>query len=336
MTDTNGPTSDRPRWRGRLLRIGVSVALLALLTSMVDWPQMSRLVRDARWEFIAAAVLCVLAARVAITWRWKVFLARIGSRPAFASLFRIVSGSMAFAAVLPSSFGADVARGTFLGIGMAGGRNVKPSEVVASLVLDRYAATLGTLLVAALGAAAAGFPKVALGLCGAICVIVAATYAILRGSSAAIQLLTPGPLRRLRPKIDALMLLIRRPGMIVHGVLPGIAWSMLVTLFRTCVFICLYYALGQSLPVGLAFFAIPVMLIALMIPVTVGGFGVREWLLVLSFETAGIMAEVSIAVGILSFAIQTLVSLPPLLMLFLSRAEHTDFKARSQTGESSR
>ena len=302
-----------------VLRVGLTLVLLAGLAFLVDWPHTLAVVLDARWGFIVAAFACVLGARAAITWRWGRLLALGGLRPRFGDLFRIVSGSMAFASLLPSSLGTDVARGAFLGIGMAGEDSRKPTEVIASIAVDRYAATLGTLVVASIGAAAAGFGLVAAATVMGIVAILFVTWLMLRGSSAVIRLFTPGPLKRLRPKVEALVGMIRRPGMIRRGLIPAVLISMLVTLLRTGVFISLYFALDQDIPLGLAFFAIPMMIMALMVPVTVGGFGVREWLLVISFQAVGISKEVSIAVGLLAFTIQTLVSIPPLLALLLKR-----------------
>lgn len=60
------------------------------------------------------------------------------------------------------------------------------------------------------------------------------------------------------------------------------------------------------------------MLIAMMAPVTIGGFGLREWLLAVGFSDAGVPAEVSVSVGILAFIVQFLVSLPAIATTLLS------------------
>ena len=196
----------------RMIRIAITLLLLAGLSYFVNWLTTLEIVLDARWEFIVAAFACVFSARATITWRWSIILALGGLRPPFGDLFRIVSGSMAFASLLPSSLGTDVARGAFLGIGMAGEKGASPGEVIASIAVDRYAATLGTLLVAAIGAAAAGFPLISAATIAGILAVIAITWIMFRGSRAVIRVLTPGPLGRFRPKVEALVSHLREKG----------------------------------------------------------------------------------------------------------------------------
>ncbi|WP_167738188.1 lysylphosphatidylglycerol synthase domain-containing protein [Leisingera sp. NJS201] len=101
--------------------------------------------------------------------------------------------------------------------------------------------------------------------------------------------------------------------------MPAILISVLLAVVRTGIFVCMYRAFDAPVPLALALFAIPVLLIALMAPVTIGGFGLREWLLVVSFTEAGIPAAVSISVGLVFFGLQLLVSLPMMFIAILAR-----------------
>ena len=299
------------------LQYAVTAALLLGLLWFVDLGAVAEAALQADPVWLLAAVGCVLLARLAVTFRWRQLLAVSGHPTDFRHLFRVVSAGMGLGALLPTSVGPDVARGVLLA--RAGEAPVGSGLVVASLLLDRYAATVGTLIVAAVGALLMGYTWLALGLAAVILGVAAATVLAMAMAERVLPLATPGPLKKLRPKLAAFVERLRAPGMVRRGLVPAILISTLMTVARTGIFICLYAGLGHPVPVGLALFAIPLMLIALMAPVTVGGFGVREWVLVVSFQDLGIPPEVSVSVGILAFALQLAGSAPAILRIMIQR-----------------
>jgi uncharacterized membrane protein YbhN (UPF0104 family) len=97
-------------------------------------------------------------------------------------------------------------------------------------------------------------------------------------------------------------------------VLQVLALSLLVIAIRCFIFYCLYRAFGVTLPlVSLAIF-IPIMFVAVLIPVSIGGLGVRETALVCLFGSIGVASEASISVGILFQLLQIVASLPGLAL----------------------
>lgn len=303
--------------KSNFFRAGLTAVLLLGLSLLVDWREVLSLLPGLRPEWLVAACGAIVMARLAITWRWARLLAAAGQPARFMSLFQVVSAGIGLGSLLPSSLGPDIARGVLLGT--RSGQNT--TTVVASLTLDRYAATLGTLAVAIIGTAGMGYWWIALALTAGLVVLVAVTAGLLGAAGRVIRLLTPGPLKRLRPKLELLVETLRTPGMLREGLLPAVVISMGMTLCRVGMIVCIYQAFGYKVPLALALFAVPVMLIALMVPVTIGGFGVREWLLVIGFESAGVPSSVSVSVGILSFALQLLVSLPAILLVTLRKED---------------
>ncbi|MEM7522890.1 MAG: lysylphosphatidylglycerol synthase transmembrane domain-containing protein [Pseudomonadota bacterium] len=307
-------TSMRSILRGvkgrKAVRLVVSILLIAALSYLIDWPNVLSIAVTASWEWLLAAIACVLAARACITLRWSLLLRVGGDRWPFWRLFGIVSAGIGLGSLLPTSVGPDVTRGYLLHSERRGDRSTTGTAVVSSLLLDRYMATMGTLLVGIGGAFAVGQTMIGLFLLAALIGVAGVTALLLSSAGALIKAITPGALAKLRPKLEAVLAALRAPGMLWRGAAPAIVSSTAMTLFRTGAFVCVYHALGYPVPLALACFAIPLMLIALMAPVTIGGFGVREWLLVIGFESAGVPPEVSVSVGILFFALQILVSLP--------------------------
>ncbi|MEY8800937.1 YbhN family protein [Leisingera sp. XS_AS12] len=309
--------------RPRVLKFLLTFALLAALGNMVDWRRVAATGLQARPEWLLAAAGCLLLAYMVIAWRWLLIMRVSANAPdqarRYGPVFVMVAAGMGFGAILPTAVGADVARGVLLHTRSGSGGRAGAEFIVSSLLLDRYTSVLGTVLVGIAGSAVVGQWAVAVGLCLVLIAAAALTVALVMQLDRLLGLLMHGPFRRFRPKLDALAAELRAPGMLRRGLSPAILISVLLAIVRTAVFVCMYRGFDAPVPLGLALFAIPVLLIALMAPVTIGGFGLREWLLVVSFAEAGVPAAVSVSVGLVFFGLQIAVSLPAMFIAVLAR-----------------
>lgn len=306
----------------RTVKYGTTVILVLALAVLVDWSAVFAVVAQAQPQWIAVAAMLVGVARLIITWRWSVVLRSVGYRIGFRHLFRVVSAGIGMGSLLPTSAGPDLARGVLLHVhdGAPGTskQRIGKGRLVSSLLLDRYAATLGTLLIAVVGAIAID----QFALAGVVVLVIFAALAIaslaVRYTASIALSVAPGALKPVISKVEALAEQLRHPEVAIHGLLPAVFISTLLTLVRVGVFYTLYLALGFTLPVELTLFVIPMLLVVLMLPVSVGGFGLREWLLVISFADVGVPTEVSVSVGILAFLLQFLVSVPAMIVTLLA------------------
>lgn len=313
---------------GRLLRqprtwrILITLALLVALGTLVDWGAVWRTALAASPMWLLAAAGCLLIAQLVITWRWLLILraSDAGAWKDFWPLFAVVSAGLGIGSILPTSVGPDVMRGVIFKT-RSGGKGTGTGLLVSSLLIDRYAATFATLLVAILGAALIGNGWLAGGLALVTLAVAAVTWTLVRHSNTWIRVFTPGPLRKIRPKVETLITHIRRPGMFQRGLLPAIWVSILLVVVRTFMIISLYYAFGFPVPIAVAFFAVPILLIALMAPVTIGGFGLREWVLVVLFAGAGSSEEISVAVGLSIFFLQLVTAAPWIVQVLLPQRQ---------------
>lgn len=302
----------------RLMRLAATASILATLVWLVDWRAAFDAARRADALWLSLGLLCVIGARGTIALRWSLILSASGRATPFRRLFSIVSAGLGFGALLPVSAGADIARGVLLHAEApdgAGGVGV----TVSSIVLDRYFSVIGTLLVGMGGALALGESGAAGLLAAATALAMAAPLLLLHAAAPVLRWLTPGPLARFRPKFEVLLAGLRISGLLRRAAAPAAVIAVGTTLMRIAAFLCIYRALGWQAPFALACLAIPLMLIALMAPITFGGFGVREWALVAGFEGAGAPAEISVAAGVLFFAAQMVASLPAMAMTLAAR-----------------
>ena len=302
----------------KIVQIVLSASLILALTFLVDWREVWSLTRSVEPIWLAAAALFVVLARIAVTLRWQILLKAGGLRVGFGRLFHNVSAGIGIGSMLPTSVGPDIARGVLFAKDGGDGAQLRSAEaVVSSLLLDRFAAMVGTFLVAFFAALNIGQSLVS-GLLGAILVVgIVALILLLRAADTLFKRYGGDEPGKFMTKLITFRERLKEPGLVRFGLIPAVFASTLMTFARVGIFICIYKAFGYDISLELALFAIPMMLIALIAPITIGGFGVREWVLVMSFEQAGVPPEVSVSVGILSFALQLLVSAPAILRVLI-------------------
>jgi hypothetical protein len=68
----------------------------------------------------------------------------------------------------------------------------------------------------------------------------------------------------------------------------------------------------------------------MLLPISIGGFGVREGALLYFFSTVGIDSEISVAAGFLFYVLQLLAFFPGLIFLLFPAAAGTQELQREQ------
>ena len=298
----------------KLLQAATSIVLLVGLSIFVDWRSVFSNMQQAAPVWLVLAAASIILARLTITWRWMILLELSGRVTRWWQLFGIVSAGIGIGSLLPTSLGPDVMRGALLARHeQAESGSAQLTSVVSSLLLDRLAALLGTLVVAMAAAAASGLWSLALPFAALFVAVLLAVWIGIRRGPGIVNAVAPRQFGKLRDQLQMLLLRLRDPDFVRRSLTAAIAVSILMTLARTLVFFCLYHAFDYSVPIGHALVMIPLLLIALVIPISIGGFGLREWVLVVGFQGLGVPASVSVSVGILSFALQLVVSAPWIL-----------------------
>ena len=178
-----------------LVRLFLTVVLVLVLFWLVDWRAAAQIAADASWEWLMAAFAFILAARAVITVRWAIILRACGERVSFRRLFAIASAGFGLGAMMPTSIGQDVARGFLLHAESGPAPNEKSGSqrnlsIVSSLMLDRYAATLGTVVAAVIGALMMKQWLLALVLTIALVGVISLTGVLISGASRITPLIT--------------------------------------------------------------------------------------------------------------------------------------------------
>jgi uncharacterized protein (TIRG00374 family) len=294
-------------------RVLVTCGLLGLVAVQIDWSRMGSRVSHGHPLYFLAAVGLVLGALTIGGYRWLRLLRGAELDVSVAAVARIYAVSTFSNTFLPTSVGGDVTR-TLL----VARRGTLLTRTAVSVVVDRLGGLAGLVGMAWLAFAfqSATVPD------GSQIFLAWVTGAVLLGTllGTIVVLRSPRLARALVPQ-----------RFVTHAVeiraqLRGYArepWTLLVVLGTSLLYQALIslqlVMLADSIGVHLAYATAAVVLalvtVVTLIPVSIGGFGVREGSYVVLLGGASIGATDATLISILSVAALFIASLPGAVML---------------------
>lgn len=295
------------RRRGALaLRVLVSGALLGVVLVYADLGEVAAAVRDGHWEWLVASagVMALVVVLGALRW-WK-FLEGAQIEMSAWNAIRPFATSFVLNLVLPTAVAGDAVRTV-----VVGRRSGRLLGAAAATVVDKLTA-LTSLFVVAWVAVAVDSEAVP----SSLVVVLAWVTAGLIVAFGVGALAAAGVRPVLHRLPDRLAVTIRDSwsmlrtwggsGRLVASVVSlGLAYQALAVL----ALILAGKALGVDLPFALAAVSATIVLVATLIPVSVGGLGIREGGFVLLLGEAGIDAAEATLISLLSAAVVLVTSL---------------------------
>lgn len=285
------------RHRGALLataKAAVGLGLLALLLAQIGWVEIKALLGRANLGQLTIACGWLALALAAQAWRWMAVMggldAPITPRTAFVGTFE----SMLFNQLLPSSVGGDAWRAL-----RAYDAGLAAEGAVVGVLIDRAFGLIAVALVIVLAWAIGGatvtatavFPLIAF---AAACIVGGAGVAAIAGTDFKRESLPAGA-RWIVALLHAFATIARRRAPLAHIV----AAMALFTLLSSLAFQACGKALGLHIDLWTAMIVLQGLLLASVIPISIGGWGLREGAAVLLFAGTGIAAAEATAVSIL-------------------------------------
>lgn len=306
----------RPVFAG--LKLLLTLLLLFLVFRSVD---VSRVLGDLRALNRASLVLLPAvywAGQLLCSARWRLFAASLGMRNSYFSFVRTYFAGMFFNIGLPSLIGGDVVKAY-----VVSRRNGRPlRDGLASVLQDRLAG-LAALLFFGTAAAAAhplrwrGCPLwVVYAACWAAMVLLLAI--ISRGGSFYARLLEKDRSKPIRKVLNAAAdfhaaLAARRLDR--RAFFPIVLYSLLSSALVLAVFQKVTDAAGHA--VGLVPFSalFPLITLVTMLPITIGGLGIREWCYVEALSIVGVPPGPALVISLASSALLLLCNAAGVLFL---------------------
>ncbi|CAN5441764.1 lysylphosphatidylglycerol synthase transmembrane domain-containing protein [soil metagenome] len=290
------------------LRAGAAVVMLAVLLREVHW---SSLVPDPVATtplWLAGALVVTLAGIVLATLRWRQVLAALGRPAPTHTLLAHELAGLFVGNFLPSTIGGDVLRVTRLSAS-----NGNRPDSFASVVLERLSGWL-VLPVLTLAAMAVNpgllrlgrATVVALVLSGGTLLLLVAVLAAAASPRLGGRLVAREGWSRFVGAVHlGLERFRRRPRAAASVLLVGVAYQLAVVL---AAFLAAH-ALGIAVSPTAALAFMPAVAIAQVLPISLGGLGVREGAFVLFLGPLGVPAGQAVALGLLVYGLNLVVSL---------------------------
>lgn len=309
---TKTPMAETDKMKRKLasvLKVLVGVVLLALVLwkSRVSASSFRDGVRDFRLVVLACALPLFVMPVLSVN-RWRLFLAHSGIHERFATLWRINLVSMFQGLVLPSTQGMDVFRVYHISRrhpGYAGGS-------AGAVLVERMA---GLLIWC--GIALSGLPFVLrrVGDGGRLPVVASVgcfSLAAFAGTAVVVSRRVHALYAGRRPRLRMLARVVAfldetHATLVAFPYRESLVSSVgLIFMCQLCSIACvwlLFRACGVTLPFWAHMSLYPIIAIVAMMPVTIGGLGVREGAFAYFYSLAGVSAETSVCVSILNYAV---------------------------------
>ncbi|KAF0225619.1 MAG: hypothetical protein FD176_305 [Rhodospirillaceae bacterium] len=288
-----------------LVKLTVSVAIIAALAWNIDLSGTLSRARDGNPGWIAAAAFFTLAQMIIATWRWQVVIAAIGGRLGFGQAWRLVYIGQFFNLILPSTVGGDAIRGW-----MIWKSGMTAMNAASSVLLDRLVAVLGLVLTIAV----TQWLLPSMEQADMVALVVAGIVTGTIGGTTILMLLDRLPaqiqemrlfsaLARLSRNVRAVLLSWPyNVGSVGMGVLGQINLSMAL------------YALAQAFNIPLTVIDClvlwPLVVLVTLLPVSISGWGVREGAMVVALGLAGVSSESSMLLSVSIGLLATVMALP--------------------------
>ena len=315
MSNSTPAPPDTGRRRALLwvVKIVVSSGLLYILFRQLDAGHLWRLIRDASFGWIAAALLLYYGMLLISTWRWQLLLRAQDVSVAFGTLLNSYLVATFANNFLPSNIGGDVVR-------IRDTARVMRSKTQATAIVlaDRGVGVIGLAFVAACGSTLTARRSEALGplgpalLWGGVAAVVIACIFVLAMPNRFVALARP--LRAFHAEwVDHRSALVagmlqrfrRAPTALALGFVGAIAVQATLVAF----YFAVAKALHLDIPIGHLAILVPVSFIVQMVPMSLNGLGVREYTFVLYLREIGVKTESAVALSFIGAALVMLFSM---------------------------
>ncbi|HEX7914840.1 lysylphosphatidylglycerol synthase transmembrane domain-containing protein [Rudaea sp.] len=286
-----------------VLKLLLGVVLIALLLMRLDL----HAVLEAFHRFSAGSILVTFALFVA-SWpiaaaRWKLFAPRFP----FRRLFELTMIGQFYSIVLPGQIAGEAVKAYRLAKG-----NADAERLAASVAMDRIVGMIALLLIAGIGmaltphAVPGGLRALLLSICAAL-IIGLFGFRIPMLHAAALRLTDMiAALPQLRRFVPALQRLVHAWRDFAHmpaRVFASLALACVFQLLALGTYATMASGLGVELPAADWAWIVAVASLAVLLPVSIGGLGLREGALVGCLSYLGVPGELAIALSLGLFAV---------------------------------
>jgi hypothetical protein len=285
-----------------LLRISISIILLVFLFSQVDKKVLFEVIRGANKPLLLIGLLIFFFNYLFCLIRWIILLKAADIHLPLKRIVISFSGGVFFNLILPSTIGGDLMRSLDLAA-----HTKKPKEIVATVLLDRLSGYIGLVLMA-VAALSVGWKMVRdnsiIFSIGIITLLLVAILLVLFNNTIYSRIngfLGASGAGRIKEMIRSLHQEIHIFRNHRKMILKNIGLSLLVQLTSPLSFYFIALALNIKIDLIYFFVYLPIIGAITLLPISIGGLGLRDASTIFFFAKAGVTKDLAFAMSLISF-----------------------------------
>ena len=285
-----------------LLRISISIILLIFLFKQADKKNLFEIIKQADKVLLFLSGLVFFFGYILCLWRWEMLLKAAKIKLSLKRIIISFSGGIFFSLFLPSTIGGDLVRS----IDLAAHTN-RPREVVATVLLDRLSGYVGLVILALLAVFLGGKFAQDKSIVFSIAVITTLLIVILLALfnkflySKINMLLNSPSAGRIREAIKNLHQEIYYFREHKRVMLRSLMLSLIIQSIQPITFYLTAVSLGIKINLIYFFIFIPIIGAITMLPISIGGLGLRDATTIFFFAKAGVNKDLAFAMSLLNF-----------------------------------
>lgn len=286
------PRSKR-RWAILLLKIGISVGLLALVARQTSLDRMSSRLNDIAVSNVLLALLPLVAVTLCMGFRWRVIASAVARPIRFVEAWIVCMIGAALDQVLVTMSG-DAYRIWWLKKG-----TLSVTRAVAGVLLDRAMGVLGIALLVLAFLPRFTSLDTSRGLIWVPAALAAAVFCVF----ATLLVIDRAPFDFTRNRwlvgLGILSSSARKVFLSPLSAIPALAAAMMVHVGVSACIAALAWALGVGLGLAAALTVVPTVMLISLLPISIGGWGVREGAMVVGLGLVGVESSDALLISVM-------------------------------------
>jgi len=291
-------------------RISISIVLLIFLFKRVDSKALMDTIKGADWRYLLLAFSIFFLSYILGIYRWKRLLNSSGVSVSFARTAISFCGGLFFNLFMPSTIGGDLIKGFDLAL-----YTKKPKEVVSTVLIDRLGGYAGMVIIT-VTALLFGYrliPEPSLLLVMAMVVLILLSAVLVLFNSFIFDKVNKFLGSGIGGSFFRALKNVHHEIYSFRGRKRVLLINLLLSLLMQASIPVIFYitALSIGLRTGLIYFFVLIPLIGAitMLPISIGGLGLRDAATIFFFSKIGVTNNVAFAISLLGFSYTLLISL---------------------------
>ncbi len=314
-----------------LLRIAISIAILYYLFRQVDKNMLFDVLRRSDKVLLFVGFLMFQLGNIFCVLRWNMLLKAAKMHLSLRRVLVSFAGGMFFNLFLPSTIGGDMMRAIDLS------RHTNRSrEVVATVLLDRISGYVGLVLIALFAVIIGGHlientsVIVSVVLITVILILGLLVLYNTRIYSKISAFLQAGRASRIRGYIKDLHHEIHIFKHNKKVIVNNIIFSLLVQMTGPIMFYLIAASMGLKLKLIYFFVYIPIIGAVSMLPISIGGLGLRDAITIYFFGKAGVAKDLAFAMSLVNFSFILITGIAGGLIYYVFTVRNRRLQSRQQ------